>query len=168
MFYQRTINASRSHVDSTLLSTVITVMSQVKSRLSFKFKMKDLGLASHFLGISVNQTSDSIMLDLAKYITDIFKCFSMENCKSAPTPLPSVNLSVFNESDPKVDFTLYHSIIDKLTYTANAARPDLATAVSFISRYIQAPKVMIVDMFTKPFGKVRFPQLRSFEYVLCW
>ena len=129
------------YVDDLLISGAdTTVVSQVKSKLSSKFKMKDLGLASHFLGMRVNQTGEGITLDLAKYITDILKCFSMENCKSAPTPLPSVNLSVFNESDPNVDSTLYRSIIGKLIYAANAARPDLATAVSFLSRYLQAPK----------------------------
>jgi histone deacetylase 1/2 len=90
----------------------------------------------------VQQTKDSITLDVAKYVSDTLKHFGMSDSKAAPTPLPSINLSEFRDSDPDADATLFRSIVGKLIYAANCARPDLATAVGFLSRYMKAPKAI--------------------------
>ncbi|KAF5094301.1 hypothetical protein DV451_005044 [Geotrichum candidum] len=114
----------------------------VKGKLASVFKMKDLGPASYFLGMRINQTKDFITLDVSKYVTDTLKHFGMSDSKSAPTPLPSTHLSEFKDSDPDADATLFRSIVGKLIYAANCARPDLATAVGFLSRHMKAPKAI--------------------------
>ncbi|VVT49825.1 uncharacterized protein SAPINGB_P002462 [Magnusiomyces paraingens] len=75
-----------------------------------------------------------------RYIFDMLEEFGMQNCSSVKTPLPTRDLSDFSESDSATDASMYRSIIGKLIYAANCARPDLAVAVSFLCRYMQSPK----------------------------
>ncbi|VVT54849.1 uncharacterized protein SAPINGB_P004293 [Magnusiomyces paraingens] len=51
------------------------------------------------------------------------------NCSSVKTPLPTRDLSDFSESDSATDASMYRSIIGKLIYAANCARPDLVLLV---------------------------------------
>ncbi|VVT54823.1 uncharacterized protein SAPINGB_P004280 [Magnusiomyces paraingens] len=112
------------YVDDLLISgNSSEVIAKTKSSLSSMFKMKDLGPVEQFLGMRVKQSP-----------------YHITNCSSVKTPLPTRDLSDFSESDSATDASMYRSIIGKLIYAANCARPDLAVAVSFLCRYMQNPK----------------------------
>lgn len=130
------------YVDDILIATKSKkAMDELKQSLMSSFKMKDLGHVEQFLGMRVKQTPYNISIDLSKYIKEMLQTFGMSTSNPTHTPLPSgVNLSEFKATDDDADATLYRSIVGKLTYAANCARPDLATAVSFLSRYMQSPK----------------------------
>ncbi|VVT58406.1 uncharacterized protein SAPINGB_P006190 [Magnusiomyces paraingens] len=129
------------YVDDLLISgNSSEVIAKTKSSLSSMFKMKDLGPVEQFLGMRVKQSPYHITVDVSRYIFDMLEEFGMQNCSSVKTPLPTRDLSDFSESDSATDASMYRSIIGKLIYAANCARPDLAVAVSFLCRYMQSPK----------------------------
>eukprot|EP00253_Pinus_taeda_P014605 PITA_14605 len=63
----------------------------------------------------------------------------MQDCKSATTPMePGLKLSA-QSSSPLVDETLFKQLVGSLIHLT-ATRPDISFAVSYISRFMSAPK----------------------------
>ena len=66
--------------DILILSKNRRSLRQLKAELKNRFKMKDLGPVKHYLGIEVHRTKSWITLTQTEFITDLLKCFGMENC----------------------------------------------------------------------------------------
>ena len=69
--------------DILLIENDVGTLSSIKVWLSTQFDMKDLGEASHILGIKLMRDCQKIMLDLsqASYIDEILAIFSMQDSK---------------------------------------------------------------------------------------
>jgi hypothetical protein len=79
-------------------------------------KMSMLGELSFFLGIQVTQTKKGIFVSQAKYIKEMLNKFQMEYNKPKSTPMAiGCKLSIEDDS-PKVDQTLYKSMVGSLLY----------------------------------------------------
>lgn len=59
----------------------------LKEQLALKFKIKDLGQMKQCLGMRIRKDKDELLLDQQKYIDQILRCFNMDQCKPASTPL---------------------------------------------------------------------------------
>ena len=108
------------------------------------FKMKDLGELKYMLGFEVRrQPNGDILVCQEKYGGDVLKCFRMEDCRPASTPLdPGVKLSMADapstvEEIHKVSVYPYKQAIGSLLYLSGGTRPDLAEAVSSFCRFAQ-------------------------------
>jgi hypothetical protein len=67
--------------------------------LSFKLKLRDLGVVHYFLGIEVQSTGMGLMLHQHKYILDILIRAGMTSCKPVDTPVsPSKVILLPNRS----------------------------------------------------------------------
>ena len=86
-----------------------TVMKQ-------EFEMSMLGELSFFLGLQVHQKKDRIFLSQQKYAGEMLKKFQMEDCKPVSTPMVAACKLSKEENSPKVDQTLYRSMIGSLLY----------------------------------------------------
>ncbi|MCO5599533.1 hypothetical protein L7F22_053639 [Adiantum nelumboides] len=119
----------------------------LKSKLSETFAMKDLGNASHILGMQINRNRSRQLLYLSQqlYVEKVLKRFNMEREKSTSTPLaPYVKLSKADcpKSDTeKAEMTKvpYASACGSLMYAMIATRPDIAFAVGVVSRFTSNP-----------------------------
>lgn len=85
-----------------------------KNKLASIFKMKNIGSASYFLWVRIQQIKEFITHDVAKYVTDTLQYFGMPESKTILTPLPSINLSKFKNTDTDADATFSRSIVSKL------------------------------------------------------
>lgn len=54
--------------------------------LTARFKMKDLGKLTYFLGIDFDQSVGCVKMSEKKYIERILERFDMKNCKARETP----------------------------------------------------------------------------------
>ncbi len=63
----------------------------------------------------------------------------MQDSKSTSTPLPPKPQADENNNTPFKDVNLYQQLIGSLIYLSNATRPDIAYAVGFLARSMQAP-----------------------------
>eukprot|EP00253_Pinus_taeda_P005139 PITA_05139 len=99
----------------------------------------DLGLLHYCLGVEVWQTENNIFLSQSKYAKNLVDRFRMQDCKLATTPMErGLKLST-RSSSPLVDETLFRQLVGNLIYLT-ATRPDISFAVSYISRFMSAPK----------------------------
>jgi len=73
--------------DILLISKPPSEIQRVKLLLSGKYKMTDLGRATCFLSIEINQRRNSITLSQSRFIQTILRRFQMENCNPVQTPL---------------------------------------------------------------------------------
>ena len=136
------------YVDDMLLAgTNINELAALKSKLNDTFDMKDLGDASHILGMRIVRDRDKKLLYLsqAEYIDKVLKRFNMERGKALSTPLPPYVKLCLNDC-PKSDAEKvemakvpYSSAVGSLMYAMICTRPDIAYAVGVVSRYMSNP-----------------------------
>jgi hypothetical protein len=102
-------------------------------------EMKDLGVAGVILNIKVLRDNEGgITLLQSHYVEKVLSRFGYSDCKPSQTPYdPSVLIRKL-EGIPK-DQLRYSQIIGSIMYLASATRPDIAFAVSKLSRFVSNP-----------------------------
>ena len=84
----------------------LTAVKKMKSLLSNKFDMKDLGELHYFLEVEVIRTLDRMLLTQLHYELNLLSKFGMTECKPISTPLDR-NLKLTADCDEVCDTTLY-------------------------------------------------------------
>lgn len=118
-------------------------INEFKKRLNEKFEIEDLGLCRKIIGIEVEQDSDVIKISQRGFTEELLQQYKLNECIAERTPLnPSIEL-VCPEGNcdncELVDSTKYRGIVGKLLYLAGSTRPDIAFAVSNLSRFNSKP-----------------------------
>lgn len=122
-------------------------IDSLKSQLSKEFEMKDLGAAKKILGMEIHRDRQAgkLFLSQKNYIQKILCRFNMDSCKSVSTPL-AAHFKLSSEHCPKTEEEIermsnvpYSSAVGSLMYAMVCTRPDLAYAVSMVSRYMHNP-----------------------------
>ena len=119
-------------------------IAALKSKLNATFDMKDLGAASHILGMRITQNRDKKVLFVSQsaYIDKVLKHFNMEKGKAMSAPLPPhVKLSLndcpkSNADKAEMAKVPYSSAVGSIMYAMICTRPDIAFAVGVVSRYM--------------------------------
>nr|GEX69890.1 retrovirus-related Pol polyprotein from transposon TNT 1-94 [Tanacetum cinerariifolium] len=125
-------------------------IGELKDQLSNEFDMKYLGAAKRILGMKIrrNRKMGKRTLSQTDYISKVLKKFNIISCKPVPTPLaPHLKLSShecpkFEEDKEDMSRVPYSSAIGSLMYAMVYTRPDLAHAISVVSRYMHNPGKM--------------------------
>jgi hypothetical protein len=110
----------------------------LKRTLANSFEVKDLGYLHYFLGIEVAYGVQGIYLSQRKYVIDLLIETGMLNCKPATTPIEQNHRILADSGDP-VDKHQYQRLVGRLIYLSHT-RPDIAYAVSIVSRYMHDPR----------------------------
>jgi len=113
-------------------------IGRLKQCLSNTFEVKDLGQLRYFLGIEVARSSKGIVLSQRKYILDLLNNMGMIGCRAAATPIDQ-NHKITVDSGEPVDRDRYQRLVGRLLYLCHT-RPDIAFAVSVVSRYMHDPR----------------------------
>ena len=140
--------------------------------MSEKFEMSMMSELKFFLGLQIKQTKEGTFVSQTKYTKDLFKNFSMQECKGMSTPMPtSGHLDLTKDGEP-VDQKVYRSMIGSLLYLC-ASRPDIMLSVCMCARYQAAPKechlkavkrIVRYLIHTPNFG-IWYPKRASFDLV---
>jgi transposase InsO family protein len=130
-----------AHVDNLIFGGTWT--SEFKSKISTYFEMEDLGIAKYALGIRIIQDKGSIKLIQDKYIDSILTEFQVYNNRDTSIPLPNnyTNLKFTPSDIPDQPPFNYRRVVGLLQYVVQCTRPDLAFAVSFLSQFLEDPRV---------------------------
>ena len=122
-------------------------LDALKSQLKKSFEMKDLGQASHILGMRIKRDRHQGLLYLSQreYIHKVLERFRMQDIKPIGCPLPSY-VKVSQADCPQTDEQRaemakipYASAVGNLMYAMIATRPDIAHAVGVVARYMATP-----------------------------
>ena len=105
-------------VDDLIISASNEILLQsVKNSLNEKFKMKDLGVLSWFLGTEFNCSEGVITMSQKQHIGKLLKKFGMTECKPKVTPMVSGQEKFPDTESPELtDPTLYRAIVGSLIY----------------------------------------------------
>jgi hypothetical protein len=140
------------YVDDLLLAASSrALMNTIKSMLSSRFKMRDLGPAKFMLGIEVerDRRARTITLSQRQYFDKVLERCGMSECKPLWTPMSQS--SRITADDPEDNTTIhevvwngqrvsYPTVVGSLMYAMLGTRPDLAYVVGILGRYAAAPK----------------------------
>jgi hypothetical protein len=136
------------YVDDILIaSSNAGEIKRLKAELNSVFEMKDLGPAKKILGMEItrNRPERKLFLSQAGFAEKVLRRFDMHRSKAAATPLAahfklSADLSPKTDSERKyMERIQYSSAVGSLMYLMVCTRPDLAQAVSVVSRYLSCP-----------------------------
>ena len=122
------------------------VINDFKDKMKHSFKMTDLGLLTWYLGMHFTQSDDGITIDQSQYITQKLSTFNFSKW-TVTTPL-LVNFQVLLDNDDGIierNFP-YRSAVGSLIHLMRSTRPDIAVAVSIVSRYLDRPTKVHCDM----------------------
>ena len=129
------------YVDDLLIGcSSKSFINEIKAQLCEEFSMKDLGVASEFLGIQINQTEKGIFIHQTKFSESFLKRVNFENCKPIKTPAEvGLKLHLTQDNEDPFDKEVYQSAIGVLLFICTRTRPDLAFAVCNAARYTSNP-----------------------------
>ena len=143
--YSRNVNGLKIIVIIWVDDIIIAASNEyllhvVKDSLCQKFKMKDLGKLSWFLGIEFKCNTDCIEMTQIKYVEKILSKFEMSDCKPKSTPCDlSVSKVMDDDSEILHNPRLYREIVGSLIYIMTATRPDLCYIVTKLSQHMSNP-----------------------------
>jgi len=131
------------YVDDTLIASKDkSLISKLKSQLNNEFMMKDLGIAKKIFSMEIHKGRKDVKLYLSqrKYLEKVIDKLNMTNCKPMATPL-APHFKLLAKSYPaseeeivKMSHVPYSTVVGGLMHVMVCTRPDLAYAVSVVSR----------------------------------
>ena len=106
--------------------------------LSNNFDMKDLGVTDVILEIKITIILDEIILSQSHYVDKIIKRFKEHRIKKNTNSF-LLHTHLSKNTGIRVRQLEYSQIIRSLMYLMNCTKPDIAYAVSKLSRYTSNP-----------------------------
>ena len=131
--------------DLLIIGPSLVDINDIKAKLNEQFHMTDLGPCKYYLGMEVIRDRHNRMLKLSQqgYIEKVLREFGMWDCSlKNDTPIDAHNK--LRKADPDFEPTRgeikwYQKAVGSLMYAMLGTRPDIAFAVSAVSRYAARP-----------------------------
>ena len=142
------------YVDDVLIATKEpTRMSACKEALMSQLKMKDLGKVGTFLGIDFDHVPGSKIVTLSqrRYIDKLAKVFDL-NPDDKVYKLESIDATTLADEpieNELIESGRYRSIIGGLLFISSMTRPDVAAAISYLSRFLDRPSAKAWTLATR-------------------
>lgn len=128
--------------DIKIIAPDMYIVNRVKEELTAAFEMVDLGPISFYLGMTIARDRKLRQLQLLQkaYIKRVAIKFGMSDAKPTNTPMdesfdPIPNAKQATEKEIKD----YQGIVGSVMFAMIGTRPDIANAVSIVSRFAQNP-----------------------------
>jgi hypothetical protein len=136
------------HVDNcTIAATTIDLILGVKREICKYVEISDLGELHWLLRIEIvrNRDAHTIHLSQKSYIDTVICRFNLEDAKPVSTPMET-NVQYTSLQSPKTPHEValmknvpYHEAIGLLMWACLGTRPDIAFAVTTLSRFSKDP-----------------------------
>jgi hypothetical protein len=106
------------------------------------FDLRKLGPAAYFLGMEIirDREAKTLMMSQRQYAHEILQRTGMKHCKGKATPMEQ-NLKLSKYGDDLMEDTgRYAETVGILLYLTTCTRPDMASAVGVLARFICKPR----------------------------
>ena len=129
------------YVDDVLVTgSSLELIARTKNDLKTRFEMTDSGKCAFVLGIELLDNADgSVTLCQRRYVDDVLKRFGMDECKAVSSPVDVSSRLISSSATTKVDAP-FREAVGALMHLTTATRPDIAYAVSYVSRFMEHPQ----------------------------
>ncbi|KAL0554292.1 hypothetical protein IC582_008210 [Cucumis melo] len=124
--------------DMLIIGSSINIIKTTKQMLANKFETKDMGIADVILGIRISRTPQGLILSQSYYVHTILKKYKRNHIVIAKTPIEA-SLHLGKNNGDSIEQLEYSRIIGSLIYIMSCTRPDIAYAISKLSRYTSNP-----------------------------
>jgi len=119
-------------------------IKDLKGELAKSFNMKDLGAATHFLGMQIarNRASRSLKISQQAYIEKLLERFGQLDAREVATPMETGGIPKAGDQGDLLgaqETRWYQALIGSLLYAALMTRPDISFAVSSLGQYCAEP-----------------------------
>ena len=132
------------YVDDLLIfGNLKSDIGSIKSELSKRFEMKDLGPAKTILGIRISRDRINRKLFISQhdYASEVLKRFRMENSRTVSTPMDKSIFNLLYATGKELETSVpYRQVIGSLIYLVSCTRPDLAFTVHRLSQYLETTR----------------------------
>ena len=126
--------------DLILIAETLEEIQHMKKCLSETFKMKDLGEIRYCLGVNFEIDENGINLSQKQYLLRLLEKYGLSEANTVSTPMdPNVKLVKDDKYSKSVDPILYQLMVGSLLHAARATSPDIAHAVSIVSKFNAKP-----------------------------
>ena len=134
--------------DIIIAASDVEKIEIVKGLLSARFKMKDFGKISSFLGIEFEMHNNYIKMHQSKYAHKILNRFDMTEChpKGVPCDISAANMDFDLQSPFLPDSKLYREMVGSLIYLMTCTRPDICYVVTVLSQNLSKPRMMHLNL----------------------
>ncbi|GKA93173.1 retrovirus-related pol polyprotein from transposon TNT 1-94 [Tanacetum coccineum] len=149
--------------DMLIVGSNDKMIRSTKDMLKSKFDMKDMGLADVILRIKIIRTQNGLVLSQAHYVDKILNTHNAGDSGQARTPIDT-SLHLFKNRGFGVAQLEYSRIIGMLMYLMTSTRPDLAYAVSRLSRYTSNPSYAHWKAITRVLHYLRYSRDYGLHY----
>ncbi|CAM9467817.1 unnamed protein product, partial [Phaeothamnion confervicola] len=136
------------YVDDLLLaSNSQRALLSLKTNISRRFKMKDLGELRYLLGMEVarNKRHGTVTVTQRRYIHEMLERYELEDARSQSTPA-TPNTTLSKEQSPNtpaeeaaIRGLPYKSLVGSLLYASTVTRPDISNAVREVCSHMENP-----------------------------
>ena len=116
----------------------LSIIENLKTSLSQRFKMTDLGPILHYLGMEVNIFEGEVIITQKIYVEKIFDSHQMSNCKPSPTPMvEGLNLKPGGPdfTPNPADVAVYKKFTESVQWLACQTWPDIIQTVAKLSQH---------------------------------
>lgn len=149
--------------DMLIIGSNDNMIKSTKNMLKARFDMKDMGLADVILGIQISRTHNGLVLSQAHYVDKILEKFNAEDTTVARTPIDTSHHLSKNRGDGVAQVE-YSRIVGSLMYLMSCTRPDLAFAISRLSRYTSNPSSEHWKSITRVLRYLRYTRDYGLHY----
>ncbi|GJW39705.1 putative RNA-directed DNA polymerase [Tanacetum coccineum] len=149
--------------DMLIVGSNDKMIKSTKDMLKSKFDMKDMGLADVILGIKIIRTQNGLVLSQAHYVDKILNTHNAGDSGQARTPIDT-SMHLSKNRGLGVAQLEYSRIIGMLMYLMTGTRPDLAYAVSRLSRYTSNPSYAHWKAITRVLHYLRYSRDYGLHY----
>ncbi|GAX73000.1 hypothetical protein CEUSTIGMA_g452.t1 [Chlamydomonas eustigma] len=138
------------HVDDILIgSTVLANVIELKQQLGSMVEIKDLGVASYYLAMEVQQRSDKLLLTQQKYISEILERFQVPQFEKKHTPITPMDTRQLSAEDGDLlddqSTTKYREMTGCLMYMKQPRTLHLKATAMDNLKYLATTKLMGIE-----------------------
>jgi hypothetical protein len=121
-------------------------VQRFKDLISARFKMDDIGELKHLLGVKVSRVDDKqLYLSQEVYLAKVLEDHNLSNARPVSVPMvPNTQLAratPFERQQFEQVGANYRRSIGMLMYLAVCTRPDIAFALSQLSKHLESPGI---------------------------
>ncbi|EPZ37091.1 hypothetical protein O9G_005746, partial [Rozella allomycis CSF55] len=133
--------------DIIIAANCAELLKETKEYLAQQYKIKDLGKLNWCLGVHIEQDEKNkeIRMSQEAFIDETLRKFGFEDCAGIATPMEkgiyySADQSPKNETEKaRMASIPYREAIGNLQWLQAMTRPDISSAVSIASRFVENP-----------------------------